>query len=144
FTTLAQTQAARLRSPVPPALVAPRMDPQLMKDNESWNNLLYGKWLDPVMALMAAYELAGNRKSETSSGLPSGLLNQALTNLREYFPALPDTEVVAKIAGLPHAEPKSSPLFLAGLQALENPEALAPLPMGKLDYAGPWITWLGV
>lgn len=140
FATLAQTQASRLRSPAPPPAGDPQKDPQLTKDNDSWNGLLYGKWLDPITALLAAYQLAGNPKTETALGF----LKQTLANLRAWFPTLPDTEVVARIAGLPHAEPQSSPLFLAGLQALENPEALTPLPMGKLNYAGPWITWLGV
>jgi hypothetical protein len=141
FTTLAQRQMARLRSPEPPAVGDLKVDPKLEKDRESWNNLLYGKWLDPVMALMAAYELASNHKSNKETVY---WLKEAVGNLRSYFSALPDVELIAKIAGFPHAEPKSLPLFLAGLQALENSDPLMPLPSAKLDYTGPWITWLGV
>jgi hypothetical protein len=76
--------------------------------------------------------------------IPRQLATSTDSCAEPYFPALPDVEVIAKIAGFPHVEPKSLPLFLAGLQALENPEPLMPLPTGKLDYAGPWITWLRV
>jgi hypothetical protein len=140
FTILAQKQMARLRSPAPPQTGDAKNDPKLQADREAWKSLLYGKWLDPVMALMAAYELARHHKSaETLSYLPG-----VLGNLRTYFSALPDAEAVARIAGLDYTEPRSLPLFLAGLRAMDNPEPLMPLPAGKLDPGGPWTTWVGV
>ena len=80
--------------------------------------------------------------SKSSDAAP--LLEEALTNLRTYFSELPDVELIAKIAGLPHTEPHSLPLFLAGLHALSDPDPLMPFPAGKLEYTGPWITWVGV
>jgi hypothetical protein len=140
FTALAQKQMARLRSPAPPASSDLANDPKLVQDRMLWADLLHGKWFDPVMALMAAYELAGTSKSSDAAPL----LEEALTNLRTYFSELPDVELIAKIAGLPHTEPHSLPLFLAGLHALSDPDPLMPFPAGKLEYTGPWITWVGV
>jgi hypothetical protein len=140
FTMLAQKQMGRMRSPVPPASSDLEKDPKLEADRQAWNFLLHGKWLDPVMALMAGYELARHHKSPQSTGL----LPTAVQNLRTYFSALPDTEAVAKIAGLAFTEPASLPLFMAGVRVLENPGVLMPLPEGLLDYSGLWTTWIGV
>jgi hypothetical protein len=68
----------------------------------------------------------------------------ALANMRRFYAALPDVELIAKIAGLPYTEPHTLPLFLYGLRAMAAPESVKALPAAKLDYAGPWITWLGV
>jgi hypothetical protein len=143
FTTLAQKQASRLRALEPLASRDAAHDPKLMEDQNRWMDLLYGKWLDPIMALMAAYELARNAaKSEDIRKA----LGEALGNLRTYFKGLPDVEVIAKLAGQSYAEPDTLPLFLAGLQALGAPDKMMPvrLPANKLDYTGPWITWVGV
>ncbi|MGC9970119.1 MAG: hypothetical protein ABSE56_05985 [Bryobacteraceae bacterium] len=102
--------------------------------------MLHGKWLDPVMVPMAAYEFARTPKS--SDTWP--LFQEDLGNLRTYFSALPDVEPIAKIAGLPHTEPQSLPLLLAGLRALANPETPMPFLACKPEHIGPWITWVGV
>jgi hypothetical protein len=139
FTTLAQKQLARKRTPRPPPESRLPDDSKLAADRAAWEDLLYGKWLDPTMAVMAAYELARNRNSPDAH-----LLDTAVANLRKYFSILPDVEIIAKLAGYPWAPPRGLPLFLTGLQAIGQPENLLPLPATKLDYVGPWITWLGV
>ena len=72
------------------------------------------------------------------------MLPVALGNLRTCFSALPDVELIAKLAGMPYTKPERLPLFLAGLQAMSHPELVSALPVNKLEYHGPWITWLGV
>ncbi|HTM50414.1 MAG TPA: caspase family protein [Bryobacteraceae bacterium] len=136
FAVLAQRELSRLRSPGA-NLSGLDGDPRRVQE---WNNLLYGKWLDPAMAVMAAYELARNR----GAGSPPDSILVAIANLRAFFAALPDAELIAKIAGLPYTEPVSLPLFLTGLRAMEHPELLMPLPLGQVDYVGPWITWIGI
>jgi hypothetical protein len=143
FTTLAQKQVSRLRSLDAVGARNAMDDPKLLEDQNRWTDLLYGKWLDPVMAVMASYELARNvKRSDTIKAE----LDIALGNLRRYFSELPDVEIVARIAGQPSNPVKGLPLFLAGLQALGRDVPFIPhsLPPNKLDYTGPWITWLGV
>jgi hypothetical protein len=143
FTTLAQKQVSRLRSLDEVAMRRNTDDPKILEDQHRWMELLYGKWLDPVMALMASYELA--RSVKKSDGIKAEL-DVALGNLRKYFGELPDVEIVARIAGQASKPVTSLPLFLAGLQALGTNVQFMPnyLPPNKLDYTGPWVTWLGV
>ena len=98
------------------------------------------------MALMAAYEMAQSWRSkpENVRETMKGQLEEAIGNLRTYFGILPDSELIAKIAGFPHAEPASLPLFLTGFRAMDNPVPFMPLPPANLTYVGPWITWVGV
>lgn len=140
FTALAQKQMFRMRSASPPAQSELSTDPKLAWDREAWNNLLEGKWLDPLMAIIAGYELA---RSSTRPDT-QGAFTVALRNLRMYFSSLPDVELIAKLARQPFTEPTALPLFLTGLLALEDAGPLMPIPAAKLDYSGPWITWLGI
>ena len=143
FTTLAQKQMSRLRPLDEVATKSNTDDPKVIEDQHRWMELLYGKWLDPVMALMASYELARSVKKSDSVKTE---LDVALKNLRRYFGQLPDVEIVARIAGQSSQPVTSLPLFLAGVQALGSDVPFMPhsLPPNKLDYTGPWVTWLGV
>jgi len=100
-----------------------------------WTKLLNGKWLDPMLAIVAGYALAREGRFDDA--------NIVIRNLRMYFSGLPDTEALAKIAGLPFQRPDSPPLVLDGLQAFEDYETLWPNPIGTLDFNGPWTMWRG-
>jgi hypothetical protein len=130
FIALAQKQMS-LRRPVAESLA--------FASPSVWFDLLNGKWLDPVMGLVAAYSLA--RTPDFSMG-PLGLGTEVLGNLRACFSALPDVEMIAKLANVPFEKPKRPPLFLAGLVALGESEGILPLPRSRLDFGGPWVTWI--
>jgi len=133
FMTLAQRQMARRRPIRPPETTASAEDRNL------WTELLYGKWLDPVMAIMAAYELV------RTGSFPMGQDETGavtLSNLRRFFSVFPDVEVIAKLAKVDYREPEGVPLFLIGLVPLETYLELLPLPASHLDTTGPWVTWL--
>jgi hypothetical protein len=70
------------------------------------------------MALMAAYEMAQSWRSKPDNGQDAmkDQLQEAIRNLRTYFGILPDSELIAKIAGFADTEPASLPLFLTGLR----------------------------
>jgi hypothetical protein len=99
-----------------------------------WWDLLYAKWLDPLMALLACYELI--RRGEASND--GGLMRTVVGNLRRHFPGIADTEVIASLIGEP-ADLRGTPLFLEGILATE---VELPLPRANLDYASTWTTWL--
>lgn len=103
---------------------------------QEWLELLYAKWLDPVMAALACYELIRR-------GVRDGL-NEAIGNLQQYFPDFPDTAALARLAGVNPPPPRRGwPLFLEGLAAFPDYQTSLPLPASKLDYRGMWTLWRG-
>jgi len=108
------------------------------RDQNLWESALYGKWLDPVTCLMAAYDILRYQRSYPLDGV--------ISNLRTYFKGLPDTEAIAMLAGKHFETPNGDPMFLDGALALSDhvPEALG---SGKtkqvLDYRAAWTMWVG-
>ena len=99
---------------------------------------MYGKWLDPIMSLIAGYEIIRRGKLESLKEN----LKTVIGNLRNYFPGIPDTEVLARLIGLKAKLTGDPPLLMDGVLALEDTENLT-LPPSKLDYASPWTSWRG-
>jgi len=99
--------------------------------------LLYFKWFEPIVALLAAYELV--RRGEMQS-LPT-----VVNNLRAFFGNLPDTDALARLAGLPWTLPAAPPLLLEGFQALDLMAGDPRIPPGEsLLFRGPWTMWRGL
>jgi hypothetical protein len=130
--TLAQTQFARKRS----------VQEQL-KTNDAgvWRDLLAHKWLDPLLALVAAYDVVRHGTIKQSKKL-LGLMN---SNLRKYFAGMPDIEAVAKLIGAPWQTPDAAPLLFDGVLAFDEiqEKRMLPLSPDKLDYASAWTSWRG-
>jgi hypothetical protein len=102
------------------------------------DSLLHFKWFEPVVALLAAYELV--RRGEAPM-----VLSEVVRNLRDYFSGLPDNEALASLAKLPFTIPASAPLVLEGLQALNLTMDRTGAPPAKaLVFRGPWTAWRGV
>ena len=101
-----------------------------------------GKWLDPIMSLIGAFELIrqGVLKKNPSR------LNIMLANLRAYFTGLPDTEAIAKILEQPWHMPSGAPLLRDSVLAFDatQEERILPLPYNEIDYASPWTSWRGM
>ena len=96
--------------------------------------LLYFKWFEPIVALMAAYELV--RRGEMTS------LPEVVSNLRAHFANFPDSEALARLAGLPWKMPKEPPLLLEGFQALDLMSGGPDVPPAEaLISRGPWTMW---
>jgi hypothetical protein len=101
-----------------------------------WFDLLHHKWLDPVMALIACYELVrrGAAKDQITT------MREVLSNMRTYFAGIPDTEIIAQLLGEPSNPSKNPPLLLDGLMALTMRDFL-PLSAANLDFTGIWTSW---
>jgi hypothetical protein len=116
------------------------VETSLERDNRGyWRDALYGKWVDPTMALFAAYELLRRRRQP--DGDRTSDLHIAVGNLRRFFAGIPDIELLAKLAGFPYREPQHPPLILDGLLAWDAAEDMLPLDPGRLTYEGPWVMW---
>ena len=123
FIALAQKQLAEQR----------RMEPSIDDSAiERWQDLLWGKWLDPVMAIMACYELL--RAGEPIDPVVSN-------NLQQSYGQLPDVAAIQTRVGGPVKWPDAVPMFLTGVRTF--PELQLPLPKGKLDFSSPWTSWIG-
>ena len=109
------------------------------EEEQDWFALLDGKWLDPIMSLIACYEILRNGKVDESRYF----LGTVINNLRTYFPGLPDTEVIASRVGIPPNPIDNAPLLTDGLLLLEDSTDLLRLPASRLDYSSPWTVWRG-
>ncbi|MDN5861568.1 MAG: DUF6444 domain-containing protein [Pseudonocardia sp.] len=100
-----------------------------------WYESLHGKWVDPVIGVVAAYELVRR-------GDPEHLLPVAIDNLQHFFPQFGDGAYLARVAGLDSSipVPAALPIVSEGWNGLRGPAAdlLADIPM---DFASPWVTW---
>jgi hypothetical protein len=118
------------------ALQSPIEGQAYRQSDHFWFDSLYHQWLDPIMALIACYELIRRGAVENQKGL----IKKVLFNMRKYFPGIPDTEIIAKLLGEPHQLSKNPPLLLDGLMALGAREGL-PLPAANLEFSGIWTMW---
>lgn len=120
------------------------IEPEVTEDTQAkqdWDALIYGKWLDPIMSLIAAYDIVRR-------GLRSrykDVLTEMIGNLRTYFDGIPDIEAIAKLAGLLYSVPQTPPLIFDGVLAFEEKDEgrLLPLSADRLDLSSPWTTWRG-
>lgn len=97
-----------------------------------WSYLLYGKWVDPVMSVIAAHELIRIGQLDH--------IGTVVTNLRRHFPLLPDTEYLAQVVQMTANVQVGPPLILEaalGLGWRSHPFSTE----RWLDYGGPWTLW---
>jgi hypothetical protein len=95
--------------------------------------LLYAKWLDPIAASLASYELL--RRGQTEQ------LPEVVGNMQRYFPDFPDTCALARLTGKSAPRTAGPPLFFDGLRAFSDYGEWLPLPASHLDFASPRTAW---
>jgi hypothetical protein len=118
------------------ALQSPIEGQAYKQSDHFWFDLLYHKWLDPIMALIACYELI--RRGAVEAQMET--MREVLANMRTYFPNIPDTEIIAGLLGEPKKLSTNPPLLLDGLMTLSTREGL-PLPAANLEFSGIWTMW---
>jgi predicted RNA-binding protein with RPS1 domain len=97
--------------------------------------LLYLKWFDPIIAIMAAYELI--RTGERDK------LGEVVENLEKFFPELPDTWAIKRLMN-GDAPFRGWPIFSDGLLAFTEQFNELPYSADRLDYLSAWTLWRGV
>ncbi len=98
------------------------------------DELLYTKWVDPIGATLASYELMRRQKMK--------MMKQVVKNMKMFFPELPDVAALQRLAsGKKKPGPSGVPLFLDGLRAFPDQDDWLPLPSSHLDYSSPWTAW---
>ena len=111
-------------------------DPEIKKE---WQDILDGKWLDPLAALVACYELY--RTGQSKSAMPA--LQSIIDRLRQSYFSIPDTEAISVLLGLPYQRPVMPPIFLDGFLVFSNEQSWLSLQLNKIDYNSPWTEWKG-
>lgn len=106
-----------------------------------WNDLVNHKWLDPVMALIAAYDVIRHGTIEQAKRL----LSVVNSNLRKYFEGIADVEAIAKLLDTEWKLLQTAPLLLDGVLAFDDVQEkqMLPLPPDRLDYKSSWTSWRG-
>jgi len=105
-----------------------------------WDELLLGKWIDPVMSLLACYEILRRGRDDKKN-----MLRQIVVpNLDTWFPGIPDTAAIAAMLDLPRTTPEGVPLFREGLLAFPDWEDQLPLSADRLDFESIWTMWRGI
>jgi hypothetical protein len=114
------------------------ISPPSPEESQTWDELLYGKWLDPVMSLIACYEILrrGNDWPKQT------LIDEVIPNLERYFPGIPDTACIAEMLGLSRPMPVDPPLFTEGLAAFPDLEDSLRPSARYLDYGSVWTSWV--
>jgi hypothetical protein len=97
--------------------------------------LLRFKWFEPIVAVLAAYELV--RRGER------GWMPEVLTNLHHFFPALGDLQALARMNGDEASPPATPPLVMEGYEVLDFTTTAPAPPSERLLFRGPWTMWRG-
>jgi len=129
YLTLAQERFANRHSLAPATPV----------EQEHWDSMLSGKWIDALFAIMAIFEAARRGKTQEMAE-PMG---EAIANLNRFFGDLPDVAAVSKLLGHPSGPTKGAPLLLESLQRVPDFKASLPLSPDFLDYNSMWTSWFG-
>ena len=129
YLLLQQDRFARRESLVPPE----------GQERRDLDEMLYGKWLDPLFALTAIYELARRGDKEKVN------VGEAVSNLERYFGELPDVAAVTRIFNPKQRgkAPSGAPLLRESLLRMPKLLEQLPLPAGLLDYGSIWTSWVG-
>jgi len=115
------------------------IEPDSAEARARWEALLYGKWIDPLLALMAIYDAA--RRGRTLHN--AGSLGEALRNLNLFFGELPDVGAASQLLGVAARPPAGTPLLLESLQRVPDLKRTLPLAADFLDYGSMWTSWWG-
>jgi hypothetical protein len=105
-------------------------------NNNGLGDLLYSKWLDPIGASLATYESV--RRGEKQ------YLAEVARNMELFFPDLPDTMAIRRLAGHLEQRPRGVPLFADGLRAFGPDKSWLPYEPASLDWSGQWTAWRSI
>jgi hypothetical protein len=125
-------------------------------------DLLYGKWLDPLLGCLAGYALIRRGRAEEYVGHPNPnadprqLEPSAMRNMLKFFPELPDSHVLAALAEperraehFANALSRGLPIFADGFRAFSDwyqgdlPPIFVDAAHGLLP-ASTWTAWTNV
>jgi hypothetical protein len=119
--------------------------------------LLWGKWVDPLLGCLAGYGLDPRKTSPRGADEQDRFTLAAMHNMVQYFGHLPDSHVLAGIyepdrrdAHFAEAEANGLPIFAEGLRELYRwhsqtgvpiPDHVA-APRGRLVFTSSWTSWV--
>jgi hypothetical protein len=115
------------------------LEPATPEEKDRWDTMLYGKWIDPLLAIMVILEAARRgRILEVAQNM-----QEAITNLNRFFGELPDVSAVSRLLGVDSSSSSGTPLLLESLQRAPQLKNTLPLPASYLDYNSMWTSWFG-
>jgi len=114
--------------------------PTTDEDKRRWESMLFGKWIDPLLALMAIFDAIRRGRAQANHAN----LGEAIRNLTKHFGELPDVHAAAQALGMAAgAVPNGTPLLLESLLRAPEWKKSLPLKPDALDYGSMWTSWWG-
>jgi hypothetical protein len=132
--SLAQQRFAERKS-VAPKLYSKNLSVSPL--GEVWRTLLDAKWIDPILAIVALYDIVRQGAAKAS---PYSV-ESVLRNLEHYFSTIPDVAVLRRLLLKSSVAIAGTPLFLEG--ALSSPDATNTMTLSqdRLDFNSVWTSW---
>jgi Caspase domain len=139
FMSLAQQRFAERKSVAPVEPTEPGVQSSLSRTFEIWRSLLDAKWIDPILGIVALYDIVRQGAQKQSPYR----VESVLANLQHYFPDIPDVAVLHRLLLNSILPVKGAPLFLEGALALAAPDAknVMTLSSDRLDFNSIWTCW---
>lgn len=115
--------------------------------HDMWFTLINQKWSDPIMSLIAAYDLIRRGLGGTDGPGRRELLRAMVDNMRRFFSGIADVEAVAYLIGESQFIPPTPPLITDGVLAFDDDQEqrmMGGLPPNRVDYGSSWTVWRGI
>lgn len=112
---------------------------------DTYMELIYGKWMDPLSSIIAANDLLRRGVLNAASPVAQyrNLLDSMVRNLRKYFAGIPDIELLARAIGEPANLIAAPPLLADNIERLSIEERRRCLPFAESQrlFGSPWVAW---
>jgi hypothetical protein len=105
-------------------------------ERREWTDMLYSKWVEPLVAIMAGFEMLRRDRNNPMLGVVAN-------NLRTFFGDIPDVEVFSALYERRKPEPAGIPLLRDALMQVPDYTNRPEYAEAKLDYDSPLTSWLG-
>jgi hypothetical protein len=135
FLSLAQQRFAEHKSIDPEKLPVKNRPPQEILN--VWRMLLGAKWIDPILGVIALYDII-RRGAAKHSPYP---VQSVLRNLERFFPDIPDVSILHQLLMKNPQPTEGTPLFLEGALAVADAENVMKLSSDRLDFNSVWTSW---
>ena len=107
------------------------------EEQQLWGELLLGKWIDPIMGLLACYEIL--RRGDDAA--KATIRAVVIPSMDQFFPGIADIAAIAEMLQGGRTMPAGPPLFREGLIAFPDWENHLPLTADRLDFNHIWTAW---
>ena len=108
-------------------------------ERQRWLEMIYGKWVEPLVAIMAGFDMLTRDRAQQENNLRT-----MASNLGEFFGGIPDVEVFRALVERRTPAPVGVPLLRDSLLRVPGLTGRLQFPASRLDYDSAFTCWVGV